>query len=89
MEGEVGMAEDEREVLKYKASRLITIYKKYMVEGIQKKAKIIAHRMFELADTEEKYEIINHLFFEITGEYVLDKMKKEQEKQEEKEKSNA
>ena len=82
-EDENAMEEDERQALKNRATRLIVQYKKFKDDpsvNKMKYANVYAHKLYKMADTEERFEFINYLFFEITGEYVLDKIRKKSEK---------
>lgn len=82
-EGELLMGEEERDRFKAKMSRFVVRYKKDIETGNLKTARLITKRLYDLADTSERYELINFLFYEFTGEYVLDKIKKEMIKKEE------
>lgn len=85
-EDESGLTEEEIKFLKSKATRLILQYKKFKEEGTVKYARVYSLKLYAMAETEAKFEIINNLFFDFTGEYVLDKIRKEKEKQEREEK---
>lgn len=78
-EGEYKLTEEEIKALESKASRLILIYKNYIEDGRMSYGKVMAGKINQMADTQEKYEIINNKFFELTGEYVLDKIKYDKE----------
>lgn len=79
-EGESVLSDEERERFKAKVTRFVLRYKKEQDDGSVKYSRLIAKRLMDLAETTEKYQLINYIFFEYTGEYVLDKLKREMEK---------
>lgn len=82
-ENESGLTDEEIKFLKSKATRLVLQYKKFKDEGNHKYTRVYSLNAYRLADTEAKFEFINNIFFEITGEYVLGRIRKEKEKQQE------
>jgi len=80
IEDDGSLNEDERNALKDKAIRWILLYKKFREEKRNVTyMRLYSIKLYEMADTQAKYEMINNLLFEHTGEYVLDKIKKEKE----------
>ena len=80
-EDEIALTEEERQFLKNRATRLVIQYKKFKDDGVIKYARVYSGKLYAMADTEEKFEFINKIFFDIVGEYVLDKIRKEKDKE--------
>ena len=78
-DGEPVMDEEERQELKRRANALILHYKKTDMSG---KKKLVVHRLYTLANTKEKFNIMDDMFLEMVGERLLTKFKKEKERQE-------
>ena len=84
---ETSMSEEERQYLKNKATRLVLQYKKFKEDpsvNKMKYANAYAYKLYKTSDTEEKFEMINDIFFDITGEYVLTNLRKKNEAEEKK-----
>jgi len=74
-EGEPKLTEEEREDLKRKAYLNILNYK----EAGRAQRRIWIHHFLRIADTKEKFAIIDDIFFEKVGERVLSKELRERE----------
>lgn len=79
------LSPEEQMALLNKAQKFIFMWKEYGANHNKAGQKIIGSMIYrQLANTEEKFRIINDKFFEMTGEYVLTTMKKDKEKTEDK-----
>jgi len=85
-EDDGSLTEDERQSLRDRSIRLILQYKKFKNKGSSIYSKAYSLKIYNLADTQAKFELLNNLFFEHTGEYVLDMIRKEKEKLQEQDK---
>ena len=64
----------ERERFRRTAHTLVLNYKH---EKTLSKKRTVASRLLYLADSKEKYDIVNDIFLDLVGEKVLDKIKKQ------------
>lgn len=82
---DVAMKEEEIETLKSRARRWIMFWKK-ATSGAK---KLTEHQIYkDITGHKQRFAIVNDLFYEETGEYVLDRIKREKEKQAEKPKED-
>lgn len=82
LDGEKIMDGGDREMFKAWANRLVLSYKRYVENGNSRSKNVLASRIYDKADTDEKYQIANNLFYEYTGKHVLDEIKRRETKQE-------
>lgn len=78
-EDEKLFTDEERLALKNKAERWVTFWKK---SNLGNKKQIEYQIWKEALGNKQKFSIFNDMFYEHTGEYVLDRIKKEKEKKE-------